>query len=152
MDIPKIKIVQKINFEKKTVKSEGKKNAKNSEPCKPWRCTHTHTHTSTFKEIRRVANGAALFGDENRLFVALYEGKNKVLEIACFSCRRKFFPVGEIFVQQDYADCKEFLCNCNCLEILAMCFLRGILLKSILKKRYTELMNVSNLTELGGVE
>ena len=46
--------------------------------------THTHTHTSTFREIRRVANGAALFGDENRLFVALYEGKNKVLEIACF--------------------------------------------------------------------
>ena len=114
--------------------------------------THTHTHTCTFREIRRVANEAALFGVENRLFVALYEGKNKVLEIACFSCRRKFFPVGEIFVQQDYADCKEFLCNCNCLEILAMCFLRGILLKSILKKRYTELMNVSNLTELGGVE
>ena len=46
--------------------------------------THTHTHTSTFREIRRVANEAALFGVENRLFVALYEGKNKVLEIACF--------------------------------------------------------------------
>ena len=75
-----------------------------------------------------------------------------MLEIACFSCRRKFFPVGEIFVQQDYADCKEFLCKCNCLEILAMCFLRGILLKSILKKRYTELMIVSNFAELGGVE
>ena len=45
---------------------------------------HTHTHTSTFREIRRVANEAALFGVENRLFVALYEGKNKVLEIACF--------------------------------------------------------------------
>ena len=60
---------------------------------------HTHTHTSTFREIRRVANEAALFGVENRLFVALYEGKNKVLEIACFFVRRKFIPVGEIFVQ-----------------------------------------------------
>ena len=46
--------------------------------------THTHTHTSTFRGIKRVANEAALFGVENRLFVALYEGKNKVLEIACF--------------------------------------------------------------------
>ena len=45
---------------------------------------HTHTHTSTFRKIRRVANEAALFGVEDRLFVALYEGKNKVLEIACF--------------------------------------------------------------------
>ena len=151
MDIPKIKIVQKINYEKKTVKSEGKKMRKIANRVSLG-AVHTHTHTCTFREIRRVANEAALFGVENRLFVALYEGKNKVLEIACFSCRRKFFPVGEIFVQQDYADCKEFLCNCNCLEILAMCFLRGILLKSILKKRYTELMNVSNLTELGGVE
>ena len=46
--------------------------------------THTHTHTSTFREIIRVANEAALFGVENRLFVTLYEEKNKVLEIACF--------------------------------------------------------------------
>ena len=45
---------------------------------------HTHTHTSTFREIRRVANEAALFGVEDRLFVALYVEKNKVLEIACF--------------------------------------------------------------------
>ncbi len=45
---------------------------------------HTHTHTSTFREIRRVANEAALFDVENGLFVALYAGKNKVLEIACF--------------------------------------------------------------------
>ena len=45
---------------------------------------HTHTHTSTFREIRRVANEAALFGVKNRLFVALYEIKNKVLEMACF--------------------------------------------------------------------
>ena len=43
-----------------------------------------HTHTSIFREIRRVANEAALFGVKNRLFVALYEGKNKVLKIACF--------------------------------------------------------------------
>ena len=43
-----------------------------------------HTHTSIFREIRRVANEAALFGVKNRLFVALYEIKNKVLETACF--------------------------------------------------------------------
>ena len=73
------------------------KNAKNSEPCKPWRCTHTHTHTSTFREIKRVANETTLYCVEDRLFVALYEGKNMVLEIACFSrCRklelmRKFY-------------------------------------------------------------
>ena len=46
--------------------------------------THTHTHTSTFREIKRVANEAALYCVEDRLFVALYEEKNKVLEIACF--------------------------------------------------------------------
>ena len=45
---------------------------------------HTHTHTSTFREIKRVANEAALFAIGNRLFVALYEEKNKVLEMACF--------------------------------------------------------------------
>ena len=28
--------------------------------------THTHTHTSIFREIRRVANEAALFGVKNR--------------------------------------------------------------------------------------
>ena len=75
---------------------------------------HTHTHTSTFREIRRVANEAALFGVEDRLFVALYEEKNKVLEIACF--------------------------------------LRGILQKIILKKYYTYVSSVINLTEIGGVE
>ena len=112
---------------------------------------YTHTHTSTFRETRRVANEAALFGDENRLFVALYEEKNKVLEIACFSCRRKFIPGGEIFVQQDYADCKEFLCNSHCLEILAMCFLCAKKL-NIMREFYTRIMTISNLTELGGVE
>ena len=45
-----------------------------------------HTHTCTFREIKRVANEAALFDMEDRLFVALYEEKNKVLEIACFLC------------------------------------------------------------------
>ena len=65
------------------------KNAKNSEPCKPWRCTHTHTHTSTFRKIKRVANEATLYWVVNRLFVALYEVKNKVLEIACFLSSRK---------------------------------------------------------------
>ena len=50
---------------------------------------HTHTHTSTFREIKRVANEAALYCVEDRLFVALYEEKNKVLEIACF-LRAKF--------------------------------------------------------------
>ena len=46
--------------------------------------THTHTHTSIFREIRRVANKATLCCVDNRLFVVLYEGKNKVLGIACF--------------------------------------------------------------------
>ena len=46
--------------------------------------THTHTHTSIFREIKRVANAAALFGVKNRLFVALHEVKDKVLKIACF--------------------------------------------------------------------
>ena len=50
--------------------------------------THTHTHTSIFREIRRVANKATLCCVDNRLFVVLYEGKNKVLGIACF-LRRK---------------------------------------------------------------
>ena len=75
------------------------KNAKNSEPCKPLRCTHTHTHTHTCisREIKRVANGATLYCVKDRVFIVLYEGKNMVLEIACFSrCRklelmRKFY-------------------------------------------------------------
>ena len=36
---------------------------------------HTHTHTSTFKEIKRVANEATLYCVENRMTVALYEKK-----------------------------------------------------------------------------
>ena len=46
--------------------------------------THTHTHTCISREIRRVANGATLYCVEDSFFVALYEVKNKVLEIACF--------------------------------------------------------------------
>ena len=116
--------------------------------------THTHTHTSTFREIRRVANEAALFGVENRLFVALYEGKNKVLEIACFLSSRKIISVKLFLVEINYADYKEFLCNYHCLEILVMCFLRAILRSCILKKFYTELIisrQVKNANQ-GGVE
>ena len=58
---------------------------------------HTHTHTSTFREIKRVANEAALYCVEDRLFVALYEGKNKVLEIACFLRCRKFNLMREFY-------------------------------------------------------
>ena len=43
-----------------------------------------YTHTRIFREIKRVANAAALFGVKNRLFVALHEVKDKVLKIACF--------------------------------------------------------------------
>ena len=113
--------------------------------------THTHTHTSTFKKIRRVANKATLYWVVNRLFVALYEGKNKVLEIACFSRFRKFIPVGEIFVQRDYADYKEFLCNYHCLGVLVMCFLRAKKL-NLMRKFYTRIMTINNLAEIGGVE
>ena len=87
------------------------------------------------------------------MFVALYEGKNKVLEIACFSCRKKFIPVGEIFVQQDYADYKEFLCNYYCLEILVMCFLSSRK-TNIMRKFYTNLKVTSQYrnAKVGGVE
>ncbi len=33
---------------------------------------HTHTHTSTFREIKRVANEATLYCVENRMTVVLY--------------------------------------------------------------------------------
>ena len=32
---------------------------------------HTHTHTSTFREIKRVANEATLYCVENRMTVVL---------------------------------------------------------------------------------
>ena len=34
---------------------------------------HTHTHTSTFREIKRVANEATLYCVGNRMTIALYE-------------------------------------------------------------------------------
>ena len=115
---------------------------------------HTHTHTCISREIKRVASEATLYCVENRLFVALlFERKNKVLEIACFSRFRKFIPVGEIFVQRDYADYKEFLCNYHCLEILAMCFLRADFIDYLIKNLfYTRLMSEINLANQGGVE
>ena len=36
---------------------------------------HTHTHTRTFREIKRVANEATLYCVENRMTVALYDKK-----------------------------------------------------------------------------
>ena len=113
--------------------------------------THTHTHTSTFREIKRVANEATLYWVVNRLFVALYEEKNKVLKIACFLRCRKFIPVGEIFVQRDYADYKEFLCNYYCLEILVMCFLSSKKL-ILMRKIYTEMITENSFANQGGVE
>ena len=70
---------------------------KNSKPCKPWRCQHTYI--STFIKVRRVANEATLFDVENRLFVALYEEKNKVLEIACFLRAKKLNIMREFYTR-----------------------------------------------------
>ena len=61
--------------------------------------THTHTHTSTFKKIRRVANKATLYWVVNRLFVALYEEKNKVLKIACFLRAKKLILVQKFYTE-----------------------------------------------------
>ena len=36
---------------------------------------HTHTHTSTFNKIKRVANKATLYCVKNRMTVALYVKK-----------------------------------------------------------------------------
>ena len=114
---------------------------------------HTHTHTSTFREIKRVANEAALYCVENRLFVALYEGKNKVLEIACFLSSRKIISVKLFFVEINYANCKEFLCNYYCLEILAICFLRAKFIEYLIKKLFcTNTEFVEDSVKQGGVE
>ena len=113
--------------------------------------THTHTHTSTFREIKRVANEAALFDVEDRLFVALYEEKNKVLEIACFLSSRKIISVKLFFVEINYANCKEFLCNYYCLEILAICFCSAKKL-ILMRNFYTEIMTEDSLAKVGGVE
>ena len=105
---------------------------------------HTHTHTCISREIKRVANEATLCCVENRLFIAL---KNKVLEIACFLSSRKIISVKLFFVEINYADYKEFLCNYHCLEILVMCFSRC-------RKLYTQLkleMQYENANQ-GGVE
>ena len=79
---------------------------------------HTHTHTSTFRKIKRVANEATLFGVKNRLCVVLYLGKNVVLDIACFSCCLKIVLEKIFLLQRDYADCKEVFCNYTNLKLL----------------------------------
>ena len=110
--------------------------------------THTHTHTSTFRKIKRVANEATLFGVKSRLCVVLYLGKNVVLEIACFLRGREMRPE-KFLLQRDYADYKEFLCNCYCLEILVMCFSCCLKINFI-----TELTNLKILNKVeiqGGV-
>ena len=111
--------------------------------------THTHTHTSTFRKIQRVANEATLFGVKNRLCVVLYLGKNVVLKIACFLMSKKIISMKLFFVEIDYADYKEFLCNYHCLEILVMCFSCCLKINFI-----TELTNLKLLNKLeiqGGV-
>ena len=110
---------------------------------------HTHTHTSTFRKIKRVANEATLFGVKNRLCVVLYLGKNVVLEIACFSCCLKILSEKEFLLQQDYANYKEFLYNYHCLEILVMCFL--MYKKIIFITELTNLKLVNKLEIQGGV-
>ena len=111
--------------------------------------THTHTHTSTFRKIKRVANEATLFGVKNRLCVVLYLGKNVVLEIACFLMSRKIISVKLFFVEINYADYKEFLCNYHCLEILVMCFLMSKKISFITKLTNFKILN--KLEIQGGV-
>ena len=88
---------------------------------------------------------------EDRLFIALYEGKNKVLEIACFLSSRKIISVKLFLVEINYANCKEFLCNYYCLEILAICFLRVKKL-ILMQKFYTGIITEDSLAKVGGVE
>ena len=110
---------------------------------------HTHTHTSTFRKIKRVANEATLFGVKNRLCVVLYLGKNVVLEIACFFRALKIMLERIFLLQQNYENYKEFLCNCYCLEILVMCFSCCLKINFI-----TELTNLKILNKVeiqGGV-
>ena len=114
---------------------------------------HTHTHTCTFRKIKRVANEAALYCVEDRLFVALYEGKNKVLEMAFFLSSKKIIPVELFLVEINYANCKEFLCNYYCLEILEICFLRANFIEYLIKKLfYTNTEFVEDSVKQGGVE
>ena len=83
-----MKIVQKINFKIKNSKSEGKTMPKTVNRVSLG-AVHTHTHTCISREIKRVANEATLCCVKDRVFVALYEEKNKVLEIACFLSFKK---------------------------------------------------------------
>ena len=114
---------------------------------------HTHTHTSTFRKIKRVANEATLFDVKNRLCVVLYLGKNVVLEIACFLRIPEIILKRIFLVQRDYANYTEFLCNYYCLEILVMFFLRslGIMLKEFFITIYTNLKLLNKLEKQGGV-
>ena len=112
---------------------------------------HTHTHTSTFRKIKRVANEATLFGVKNRLCVVLYLGKNMVLKIACFSCCLKILSEKEFLLQRDYANYTEFLCNYHCLEILVMCFLSSKKI-ILMRKFYTPIILKDILAKEGGVE
>ena len=117
--------------------------------------THTHTHTSTFRKIKRVANEATLFGVKNRLCVVLYLGKNVVLKIACFLMSKKIISMKLFFVEIDYVDYKEFLCNYHCLEILVICFsccLKIMLISKLnFKTSYTNLKLQNELEIQGGV-
>ena len=96
------------------------------------------------------------------MFVALYEEKNKVLGIACFLSSKKIVSGKLFFVENNYADCKEFLCNYHCLEILAMCFswlMQTIRFKgnhdyrkklNLMRETYT--LTTKNPAKVGGVE
>ena len=81
-------------------------------------------------------------------YVLLYLGKNVVLDIACFSCCLKIVLEKIFLLQRDYADYKEFLCNC--LESIVMCFLSSRKL-ILMRKSYTKRINKFNEAEIGGV-
>ena len=111
---------------------------------------HTHTHTSTFRKIKRVANEATLFGVKNRLCVVLYLGKNVVLKIACFFRTLEIMLERIFLLQQNYENDTEFFCNYHCLEILVMCFLSSKKI-ILMRKSYTRIINKFNEAEIGGV-
>ena len=54
----------------------------------------------------------------------------------------------KFLLQRDYADYKEFLCNC--LESIVMCFLSSRKL-ILMRKSYTKRINKFNEAEIGGV-
>ena len=86
---------------------------------------------------------------KNRLCVVLYLGKNVVLKIACFLMSKKIISMKLFFVEIDYADYKEFLCNYYCLEILVICF--SCCLKNLFIKELTNLKLQNELEIQGGV-